>query len=427
MSPQSKNIAVWTLYDFANSVVEIVFFLYFAQWLVVDHGMSDLSYNMLFAIGSLLLVITAPIFAAMADKTGKEHRYLNRITILTFLSFLGATMITLFWSNQVIIAALFFLFANYFYQFSFVFYNAMLHSLAPPNKWAKISGLGQTANWLGQIAGLLITLPFAAGSVYLFGEAGRAQTFMPVVLLFMVLALPMLLYFKSPSRIQVAHSVSIKSLAKSQWSEFKKLLKAPGMKYFLLAYFLFNDAIITSSNNFPIYLEQVFAFSDTNKSLLLMAILVTSAIGAYCSGAVAERIGLRKSLMIVLGSWVILFPLLGITTNLSLFIALTIAMGFLFGAIWTVTRAAMTALCPKEQLNFGFSFYTLAERVSTLIGPLSWGLITTLLVHLGPTRYRLAMMAMAIFVALGIVFLRKVEMKNTAFVEPATSSPSTSS
>ena len=126
---------------------------------------------------------------------------------------------------------------------------------------------------------------------------------------------------------------------------------------------------------------------------------------------VADRIGLKKSLMIVLGSWVVLFPLFGLTTNFTTFVILAIMMGFLYGSIWTVTRAAMTALCPKDKLNFGFSFYTLAERVSTLVGPLTWGLITSLFIGLGPTRYRIAITVMAVFVAIGIFFLRKVEIK----------------
>ena len=45
-----KNIFFWTLYDFANSIVAIVFFLYFSQWLVVDKGVPDFWYNMIFTI-----------------------------------------------------------------------------------------------------------------------------------------------------------------------------------------------------------------------------------------------------------------------------------------------------------------------------------------------------------------------------------------
>lgn len=406
-----KNILLWTLYDFANSIVFITFFLYFSQWLVIDKGVSDLWYNMIFTIGSVLLLFTAPVFGSIADKTFRQQRYFNLITVFTFIFFLGSTFIAIFFSQKYILAALFFLIANYFYQFSFVFYNAFLHYIAPSEKWGRISGVGQAGNWFGQIVGLLITLPFASGAVYLIGEAGRAQTFLPSVILFFILALPMLLFFKLPKKENSNIKINLKYEYKNQWKQFKELIKNPNMKLFLLSYFFFNDAIITASNNFPIYLQNVWGVSDDAKSLILVGILITSVIGALCSGWVSDKIGIKKTLLIIIGGWTILFPVLGLVQNLSIFIICTTLMGFLFGSIWTVTRAAMTALTPKKKLNFGFSFYTLGERVSTLIGPLSWGLITSLLINLGPTRYRIAAISMAIFTAIGFYLMKKVKIK----------------
>lgn len=410
-----KNIFLWTLYDFANSIATIVFFLYFSQWLVVDRGVPDFWYNMIFTIGSVILLLTAPILGSIADKNGKQQNYLNWITVFTFFFFLGVSFITLFFSHNVFLAALFFLIANYLYQFSFVFYNALLHYIAPPEKWGRISGIGQAGNWLGQIAGLVITLPLASGAVYIAGETGRAQTFLPATIIFFILALPMLLYFKIPKQDKTDNRLRLKEEYKNYWSQFKELIKSPSMGLFLLAFFFFNDAILTASNNFPIYLERVFNVSDSTKSMLLLGILATSAIGAFCSGWVADKIGLKRTLMIVLGSWIVVLPALGLTSNFNLFIIFTVLMGFLYGSIWSVTRAAMTTLCPKERLNFGFSFYTLAERVSTLVGPLSWGLITSLFIGLGPVRYRIAIIVMTVFIAIGIFFLRKVEIKRQLF------------
>lgn len=406
-----KNIFLWTLYDFANSIVIIVFFLYFSQWLVIDKGVSDFWYNMIFTAGSALLLFTAPVIASIADKNGRELQYFRGITLLTFLFFISVTVTALFFPDKVFLAALFYLFANYLYQFSFVFYNAFLHDIAPPNKWGSISGIGQAGNWLGQIAGILLTLPFAAGAVYLVGESGRAQTFLPAGIAFILLSLPMLLFFKLPRRVEPPREqIHIFAEYREQWSKFKEFIRDPNMKWFLLAYFFFNDAIITASNNFPIYLQNVFRVDDKTKSLILVSILATSFIGALVSGWMADRIGLKKMLLTVIGSWLVLFPILGLLQNFSLFIAATVLMGFLYGSIWTVSRAAMTALTPAEKLNYGFSFYTLAERVSTLIGPLAWGLITTTLMALGPMRYRIAAVSMAIFVAIGFYFVRKVEL-----------------
>ena len=406
-----KNVFFWTLYDFANSIVSIVFFLYFSQWLVVDRGVADLWYNMIFAIGSALLLLTAPVLGSIADKTGKEQSYFNKITFFTFTFFLLSSLVTLFFSHQVFLAALFFLLANYLYQFSFVFYNAFMHYIAPEDKWGRISGLGIGANYLGQVVGLLITLPLAGGTIYLIGEVGRAQTFLPATVLFFILALPMILFFKLPKHENLDYKINLKEEYKSQWRQFKELILDKNMKLFLLAYFFFNDAIITVANNFPIYLENVFGVPDKTKTVLLGGALVTSILGAVFSGFIIDKIGLKKSIVFIIGIWIIFLPILGLNTNFPIFMVLCILMGFLFGAIWTVSRAVMTALTPKEKLNFGFSFYTLAERTSTLIGPLAWGLITYLFINLGATRYRLAMIAMAVFVAIGLYLVRKIEVK----------------
>ncbi|MBI2121799.1 MAG: MFS transporter [Candidatus Sungbacteria bacterium] len=407
-----KNIFFWTLYDFANSIVSIVFFLYFSQWLVVDKGVPDFWYNMIFTIGSAILLLTAPVLGSIADKTGRQLLYFNVITVLVFIFYLLTSITTLFFTQKVFLAAALFLGANYFYQFSFVFYNALLRHVASSDKQGMASGIGQAGNYSGQIAGLLLALPFAGGALYLFGEPGRAQTFLPAVFIFFLLALPMLVFFKIPKKeVKAAEKIKLVAEYKNQWRKFNELIRAPHMGFFLLAYFFFSDAIITASGNFPIYVENVFAVSDSIKSLILVGILFTSIFGALFSGWVADKIGLKKALLIVLGSWVLLFPLFGLTTNFTVFVVLCVLMGFLFGAIWTVTRAAMTALCPPEKLNFGFSFYTLAERVSTLVGPLAWGSITYFFIGLGPARYRLAVASMAIFVAIGLFFLRKVEIQ----------------
>ncbi len=404
-----KNIFLWTLYDFANSIVEVVFFLYCAQWLVIDKGVSDFWFNMIFVGGTILLIFTAPIFGILSDRRGVQMPYLRGITWLTFLSFLGSAIVMLFLSNKVVLAAIFFLLVNYFYQFSFTFYNALLAKIAPPERQGFVSGIGQAGNWTGQIVGLLISIPFATGAVYLFGEHGRAQTLLPVTILFLLFALPLMYGFKE-------RSVPIENVHWNFWEElslsfkkFKKFCTYPSMGAFLLGYFFFNDAILTAQNNFPIYIDRIFHINDTTKSLLLIGILCTSAVGALVSGWATKKLGLRKTLLIVLGSWAIILPALAVMTSFTVFVAGCVLVGLLFGAVWTVTRVVMVRLTPEHEMNYGMSYYTLAERFATFVGPLSWGLITSLLVPTGEIRYRIALAVMGVFVLIGLLFVKKIK------------------
>src|SRR5690606_27759328 len=103
---------------------------------------ADFWYNASFAVGSLLLLCTAPVLGAIADRTGREHSYLNWITTLTALFLFAASVVALFFSDNPFLALIFFLLGNYLYQFSFVFYNALLPFVAPFEKWGKASGIG---------------------------------------------------------------------------------------------------------------------------------------------------------------------------------------------------------------------------------------------------------------------------------------------
>lgn len=410
-----KNIFLWTLYDFANSISVFVFFVYFSQWLVIDNKVADIWFNLIFVGSTILLVFTAPIFGSIADKTEARMPFLQILTVLQFLALLVVSLLALLSPNSfpvVFWTAFAFLFANYFYQFSFVFYNPILDSLAPRSLQGFVSGLGQSANWLGEVAGALLTLPLLSGAVFLIGSPGRVQTFLPATLLFFLFSLPMLLLFKEKIQVKKV-KIDVILEYKLAVRSFIDLCKTHGIGRFLLGYFFFNDAMLTAVNNFPIYLERVFKIPDQTKSLLLLAVLATSAIGALVVGFISDKIGLKKTLLIILGSWVVIFPLNASMTNFTYFAILTIIIGFLFGATWTVTRAVMIYLSPAERLNHAFSYYTMAERFSTFIGPVSWGLITLFLVNTGSLRYRVAMASMALFILIGFFIVRKIPSKAT--------------
>lgn len=409
----NRNILLWALYDFANSISTIVFFLYYAQWLVIDNKIDDIWFNLLFVGSTILLILTAPIFASRADKKGIWVPSLKIVTILQFLLlFLISILVLIYPTNKTIIiaTAVLFLFANFFYQFCLIFYSALLPTLTTKNKLGFISGIGHSANWLGSIAGILLTFPLANGTIKLFNASSRAETLLPATLVSFVLTLPMLFFFAESKKGKLLKGNAI-SEYKNFWKTFLAVWKVPGLGIFLLGYFFFSDALTTASNNFAIYLEQVFKIPDTTKSLLLLGILFTASVGAFLSGWVADKVGLKKSVFVVLGSWLFIFPAMSLTTNFPFFIILTVLMGFFFGATWAITRAIVAFLSPPNMLNSTFGQYVLFERFATFFGPLSWGLITYSLQSYGEIRYRIALFSMTIFILIGLIVIRNLPGK----------------
>ena len=409
-----KKIFIWSLYDFANSFVMIAFFLYFSQWLVIDRGVSDFWFNITLTIASVLFLIVGPVLGSIADKTGNKTTGMRTTTILTSVLYFLTGVVTISFPGQVILATILFTLASAVYLLSFIYYNSFLKDIAPPEKHGIVSGWGLFGNYLGQIAAVLLALPFATGIITLWGAPGRAQAFIPATIIFLLLSLPLLVFFKKEPNIAV--KINIFSEYKTVWQKIVDLFKTPNLGRFLIAYFFYNDAVLTAANNFPIYMERVFGTNDSVKSYVLLGIMVTSAIGCPLSGWIADKIGFKKTLVGILVGWVIIFPLLAFANSILSVVLITIVMGLWFGAAWTVTRVMVIRYTPDHNLNHSFTFFALMERFATFVGPISWGLIVAYAPHTHSFNYRAAALAMVIFILIGLVIVRKLPKDGTALV-----------
>jgi UMF1 family MFS transporter len=399
-----SNIFNWILYDFANSIVSIVFFLYFAQWIVIEAGVSDFLFNLSFTVSAILLLLTVPLTGSLLDKSLRRITGLRYTTILSTIFYGVCAIFAL--TNSGMWSLIFFTLGLYFYLLSFTFYTPLLKDIAKKGKQGIISGLGITANYLGQVIGLLIALLFSNGTLNLFKASPRAETLLPAVIVFFILSLPMLIFFKEPEKRK--EKTTIKTELKNAWIKTKDIFSYSSISFFLVSYFLFNDAVLTASYNFPIFLEQVWHISDTAKTYILLGILITSAIGGTLSGIIADKFGHKRTLMWLLYGWVIILPAVALSTNFKLLIAITTLMGFWYGANWAVSRSVMSYLAPKGKHNLVFAYFGLAERASSFIGPIIWGLTISSLILLGSIRYRIATLVITLFVLLGTFVLSRV-------------------
>lgn len=392
-----KNLFLWSLYDFANSFVFINFLLYFSQWLVIDGWLSDLRYNATFAIATLILLFSAPKLASYTDKRWHRKLFLILATTGTAVSYLLSVRFA-YLGLWMPIIALFFILGQYFYQLSFVFYNPLIKDIADEKHYSRAFGIGQFSNSLWQVVGLLATLSLVGIS--------RLAPLIPSVIIFAILSLPMLIRFKESKK---QHQAPIEAVA-SWW--FVPISKRKIVLFFttsiavrmIIAFFFFNDASLTVTNNFWIFLQKVFGIADNIKSILLMLIIIMAAIGGIISWWIGDRYGQLKTMKGIFIWWIICLSLLAITSNIVLFYIITIATGLLVWSAWTVSRSYLTTLLKKDELWYGFSFYALSERFATFLGPLTWWGIVW---YFGQSVlwYRYAMAFMIIFVVIGLIIL----------------------
>ncbi len=400
-----RKIAYWALYDFANSIVLVSFIFYFSQWLVVDHGKPSWWFNGSLIVSSILFIITAPFLSKQIDRTKNKIKGLRIFTAVSFAGFLSISIMAMISTDKEVLITILYTLTSYAYLLCFLYFTPMLNDLSDESNRSYVSGIGQAANSIGQVMGVLVTLPFVNG-ITLFGDPGRSQAFLPAVLLFGLLALPMLCLYKEIkvySR-EISLDTPVSSLLKTMYS-YKSLM------FLFLAYFLFSDALLTFANNFPLYLEIVHKASDTTKSLLTASILTLATFGAVFFGRVADKKGKVKTLRIILMIWCVLFFLMAMITNFTILVLIFLFAGILFGPVWGISRALVGELAPPHLLASSYSYYVVAERFATFIGPLVWS-ITVIIVGDNVKGYQSAMISLGFLLFLSVFVLNKVKVLN---------------
>ncbi|MEK7132382.1 MAG: MFS transporter [Patescibacteria group bacterium] len=405
-----KNVFLWSLYDFANSIIMIVFLFYFSQWLVVDQGKPDWWYNASLVLSSLFFIFTAPIVAERLDATKKKLVGVRLFSLLMVVFYLLTALITLFAPTLSFLATSCFTLALYCYLMSFVYYTPMITDVSTEKNRGWISGLGMGANSLGQVFGLLATLPFATGAIMTIGASGRAQTLLPAILLFVIFSAPLLLVYKEPVATNPPPRFNILSEYAKFFSILKKVFSIKNFLLFFIAYLLFTDALLTFSNNFPIFLEKVFAATDDVKTYLTAGILTLSGVGSIFFGKVSDKIGTKRTLFGLLTFWAVFFPVLAYAPSLGFAGAVCLLAGLFFGPVWGVSRAMVTQVAPKDAEARSFAFYTLAERFATFLGPIVWSTILAATANGDSLGYSYALVGMGGLVIIGLFFLKQVKL-----------------
>lgn len=397
-----RNIFLWALYDFANSFVYIAFLLYFSQWIVADQNISDLWFNLSFAIASILLLLTAPFVGVKLDEKWKNISCL-KITTLAIVFFYSLTAFFAI-KDSAATALVFFTVGQFFFALSFAFYTPLINAISTSNNRGVVSGLGLVGNFTGNIAGLLLAAPFASGKINLFGGLDRAETIAPAIMAFIIFSLPLLLFFKEP-RVKEKEV----SMTKNYLHKAISIFQNRNILIFLVAFALFNGAILTFISNAPIILERVWGIADNAKTYAVMAVIMASAVGSFIFGRLADRFGKKITLIYILTGWIILLLLIAIMLNLYYFILWIITGGLLIGGVMAVSRALMADLTTDKDRNLGFSYFNVIERTSIIIGPIIWGAIVSGLASFGAVRYQIALMAMAALIFTGLIFLIRLK------------------
>ncbi len=409
-----SRVFVWSLFDFGNSsyaviIIAFVFAVYFTDVVCERAPIGDFYWSLGIIISMIVSAIINPIGGAIADKTSSKKLFLLFFTIICVIP----TALMFFTTSGTVTLALFlFIISNIGFQSGLAFYDALISDVTEEKYYNKVSGIGYAVGYIGSLASLILVFVFLS-----FNTLNYNLLFVLCAVFFLIFSLPLFIFLKEKKK-QLENNYNYFQYAvygvKKVLNTIRNIKKYDNLKNYLLAYFLYIDAV-----NTIIFFSGIFARKTLNLNYIELAVFfiivqVTAMIGSMIFAVLGDKLGIKKSIIITLLFWTLIVFFIFLFVNENSFINILgysihiffIVGGFagtFLGATQSLSRALMAKLTPDDVKTEFFGFYSLFEKTSTLIGPLTFGLVSYI-----TESQNIATLSVGVFFVMGMLLLLKV-------------------
>jgi UMF1 family MFS transporter len=404
--PYSRGrIFAWTLFDFANTaysviIVTVIFSTYFTK--LVAGGQIWL-WGLTVSLSMILAALIAPPLGAAADYSHNKKLFL---LFFTLASIICTALMFFVHAGMILLGMVLFIVANVGFEGGIVFYDAFLPSITSRRSYGRVSGYGFAMGYLGALAILFVVdlmLPDSLAPDYVFYIR---LSFVTAAAFFLVFSLPMFFWVPEPTSLKEKRSGFIRA----GFQQANRTLRAifiekrhPSVSRFLVAFFIYNDAILTIIAFAAIFAKGMLQMSD-KETIAFFAVVQTSAVlGSFVFGFVTDKIGPKKTISITLLLWLSITIGAYFVTTIAAFYVVAMGAGAAIGSSQSASRSLMALLTPKEREAEFFGFYDgLCGKASAVIGPFLYGIVADL------TNQRIAVLFVGLFFLVGLIILQGV-------------------
>ncbi|MEO0006756.1 MAG: hypothetical protein RJA20_952 [Bacteroidota bacterium] len=408
----------WAFFDWANSAYALVitvaifpgYFLTLADDSLDIWGirMSDSTlYAWSIAFAYLVIAAVSPILSGIADYGGRKKEFLRFFTILGALSCMSLAFFS--GMDTLWIGVLGFILATIGFAGGIVFYNAYLPLIVTEDRYDEVSAKGFSYGFIGSVILLIVNLIVIMNYQW-FGFADALDA---IPSAFIMVGLWWLGFSRIPlKRLPEDHALGqTDHLLTKGYKELRKawrnLRADKNALTFLGAFFCFNagvQAVLFLASTFA---EKELHFSSSELIFLVLILQIVAIGGATLFARVSGRKGNKYSLMIMLVIWTVIC-ILGYFVQTGLdFYMLAGAVGLVMGGIQSLSRSTYAKLLPENTTDTAsyFSFYDVMDKVSTVAGTFTFGIVEQL-----TGGMRNSVMALAVFFVISLALLTVVQI-----------------
>ena len=359
---------------------------------------------------TLTSAVLLPIVGALVDRSG------NKRTVLARFAWVGAgaaSAMVFVTGDNWRLGVILLLVASLALGCSLVVYDAILIDIATPDERDAVSSRGWAIGYLG--GGLLLALDLVLvqghGRLGVDTETAVRLSLLSAGLWWGVFTIiPYLgVRDRQPRNVVPEPGRGLLGAAAGQLgSTLRDLWGYPQTLRFLLAYLFFNDGIQT-----VIAAASIFAAEELGlpQGQLITSILLVQFVafgGALLFGRIAARTGAKRAILGSLVLWcaVVATGFVLPAHRFPLFLVLAVLIGVVLGGSQALARSLYSQLVPSGREAEYFSLYQAAERGTSWLGTLLFGLVFQL-TH----TYRAAIVALVVFFVVGGSLLATVDVR----------------
>ena len=376
------------MYDWAASSVQTtimvaVFPIYFVK--VAGAGVpGGGATQRLATINSIALVIIAlasPVLGAISDYRAAKKPLTAMFMAVGLVACCGLFVVH---TGDLDLASWLFILVMVGVAGSYVFYEALLPHIARPGEIDRISAAGYAIGYLG--GGVLLAanlawiqmpslfgLPSGPGLSESEATLPARLAFLSVAVWWAVFSIPLFRRVpEPPARIErdERRGESPVRVAFVRLREtFHELRSYRQAFLMLLAFLIYNDGIQTIIKMATAYGTEI----GIGQSALIGAILLVQFVGIPCTflfGAVAGRIGAKRSLFLGLLAYTVISILGYYMTSATHFYILAGLVGVVQGGTQALSRSLFASMIPQHKSGEFFGFFSIFEKFAGIFGPL---------------------------------------------------------
>jgi UMF1 family MFS transporter len=201
----------------------------------------------------------------------------------------------------------------------------------------------------------------------------------------------------------------------------------PGLLRFLIGRFFYSDGINTVISVMLLYTVNIAVSTGMSQQegerqgqLILLTAVTFAILGGFVCGWLTDRLGPKRTLNLVLITWMAVFSgaaivgIFGLPLGALYIVACT--AGFALGGVWAADRPYMLQLTPPARIGEFYGLYGMVGRFSAIIGPGLWAVISYLLITRGGLTPRIGQ-------GIGVLVLLVLVVVSYVILQPVNDTP----